>query len=168
MPPHTLSIKGEEAPLGTTEWKSWKLARKCRSSLAAESQAMDDSVDIKKVSTFEDQMMFPNFARSQVRSQIARVYTTPWKKRIAWVRSFRKADVNRSHDHTTTSESHWYQSQMGQLWPTTGRCVDESHRTPRRVSYDSRPLVVGKLCGARTTPLPNAFERRSAMLTSDR
>ena len=38
--------KGEEAPLGIIEWKSWKLTRKCRSSLSAESQAMADSVDM--------------------------------------------------------------------------------------------------------------------------
>ena len=38
--------KGQEAPLGVIEWKSWKLTRKCRSSLAAESQAMADSVDM--------------------------------------------------------------------------------------------------------------------------
>ena len=36
--------KGEEAPVGIIEWKSWKLSRKCRSSLSAESQAMADSV----------------------------------------------------------------------------------------------------------------------------
>ncbi len=38
--------KGEEAPLGVIEWKSWKLTRKCRSSLAAETQAMANSVDM--------------------------------------------------------------------------------------------------------------------------
>ena len=38
--------KGEEAPLGIIEWKSWKLSRKCRSNLSAESQAMADSVDM--------------------------------------------------------------------------------------------------------------------------
>ena len=38
--------KGEEAPVGIIEWKSWKLSRKCRSSLSAESQAMADSVDV--------------------------------------------------------------------------------------------------------------------------
>ena len=38
--------KGEEAPLGIIEWRSWKLTRKCRSSLSAESQAMADSVDM--------------------------------------------------------------------------------------------------------------------------
>ena len=38
--------EGEEAPLGIIEWKSWKLTRKCRSSLSAESQAMADSVDV--------------------------------------------------------------------------------------------------------------------------
>ena len=38
--------EGEEAPLGIIEWKSWKLTHKCRSSLAAESQAMADSVDM--------------------------------------------------------------------------------------------------------------------------
>ena len=38
--------KGQEAPVGVIEWKSWKLTRKCRSSLAAESQAMADSVDM--------------------------------------------------------------------------------------------------------------------------
>ena len=31
---------------GVIEWKSWKLTRKCRSSLAAESQAMADSADM--------------------------------------------------------------------------------------------------------------------------
>ena len=38
--------KGEEAPVGIIEWKSWKLSRKCRSSLSAESQAMADSIDV--------------------------------------------------------------------------------------------------------------------------
>ena len=38
--------KGEEAPIGIIDWKSWKLTRKCRSSLSAESQAMADSVDM--------------------------------------------------------------------------------------------------------------------------
>ena len=38
--------QGQEAPVGVIEWKSWKLTRKCRSSLAAESQAMADSVDM--------------------------------------------------------------------------------------------------------------------------
>ena len=38
--------RGEENPLGIIDWKSWKLTRKCRSSLAAESQATADSVDI--------------------------------------------------------------------------------------------------------------------------
>ena len=38
--------KGEEAPIGVIDWKSWKLIRKCRSSLSAESQAMADSVDM--------------------------------------------------------------------------------------------------------------------------
>ena len=38
--------KGEEAPVGIIEWNSWKLSRKCRSSLSAESQAMADSVDV--------------------------------------------------------------------------------------------------------------------------
>ena len=32
--------------MGVIEWTSWKLTRKCRSSLAAESQAMADSVDM--------------------------------------------------------------------------------------------------------------------------
>ena len=32
--------------MGVIEWKSWKLTRKCRSSLAAESQAMADSADM--------------------------------------------------------------------------------------------------------------------------
>ena len=32
--------------MGVIEWKSWKLAQKGRSSLAAESQAMADSVDM--------------------------------------------------------------------------------------------------------------------------
>ena len=40
---HTLH-KGQAAPVGATEWKSWTRARKCRISLAAESQAMADSV----------------------------------------------------------------------------------------------------------------------------
>merc|ERR1712155_261218 len=43
--PHTLRV-GQEAPVGIIEWKSWKLSRKCRSSLSAESQAMADSVDM--------------------------------------------------------------------------------------------------------------------------
>ena len=43
--PHSLH-QGQEAPVGVIEWKSWKLTRKCRSSLAAESQAMADSVDM--------------------------------------------------------------------------------------------------------------------------
>ena len=38
--------KGEEAPVGIIDWKSWKLSRKCRSSLSVESQAMADSVDV--------------------------------------------------------------------------------------------------------------------------
>ena len=38
--------KGEEAPVGIIELNSWKLSRKCRSSLSAESQAMADSVDV--------------------------------------------------------------------------------------------------------------------------
>ena len=38
--------KGQEAPVGVIEWNSWKLSRKCRSSLSAESQAMADSVDM--------------------------------------------------------------------------------------------------------------------------
>ena len=38
--------KGAEAPVGIIEWKSWKLSRKCRSSLSAESQAMADVVDV--------------------------------------------------------------------------------------------------------------------------
>ena len=38
--------KGQEAPVGIIEWKSWKLSRKCRSSLSAESQAMADSIDV--------------------------------------------------------------------------------------------------------------------------
>ena len=38
--------KGQEAPVGVIEWKSWKLTRKCRSSLAAESQAMAGTVDM--------------------------------------------------------------------------------------------------------------------------
>ena len=37
--------KGKEAPVGIIDWKSWKLGRKVRSSLAAESQAMADVVD---------------------------------------------------------------------------------------------------------------------------
>merc|ERR1712155_198843 len=38
--------EGHEAPVGIIDWKSWKLSRKCRSSLSAESQAMADSIDI--------------------------------------------------------------------------------------------------------------------------
>ena len=38
--------KGEEAPIGILDWKCWKLTRKCRSNLSAESQAMADSIDI--------------------------------------------------------------------------------------------------------------------------
>jgi len=38
--------EGHEAPVGIIEWTSWKLSRKCRGSLSAESQAMADSVDI--------------------------------------------------------------------------------------------------------------------------
>ena len=41
--------QGQEAPVGIVEWKSWKLHRKCRSSLSAESQAMADSADILNV-----------------------------------------------------------------------------------------------------------------------
>ena len=44
-PTHELH-QGEEAPIGIMEWKSWKLPRKCRSNLSAESQAMADSVDL--------------------------------------------------------------------------------------------------------------------------
>ena len=42
---HALHKSGE-APIGVIEWESWKLTRRRRSSLAAESQAMADSVDI--------------------------------------------------------------------------------------------------------------------------
>ena len=38
--------KGQEAPVGVIDWKSWNLTRKCCSSLSAESQAMADSVDM--------------------------------------------------------------------------------------------------------------------------
>ena len=38
--------KGNEAPVGVIDWKSWKLTRKCRSSLSAESPAMADSIDM--------------------------------------------------------------------------------------------------------------------------
>ena len=38
--------QGQEAPVGIIDWKSWKLDRKCRSSLSAESQAMADSIDM--------------------------------------------------------------------------------------------------------------------------
>ena len=37
---------GKEAPVGIIEWKSWKLSRKCRSSISAESRAMADAIDI--------------------------------------------------------------------------------------------------------------------------
>ena len=46
MPHHTHYTKVKKPPLGIIEWKSWKLTRKCRSSLSAESQAMADSVDM--------------------------------------------------------------------------------------------------------------------------
>ena len=38
-------IDGKEAKLSIMDWKSWKLKRKVRSSLAAESQALADAVD---------------------------------------------------------------------------------------------------------------------------
>ena len=37
--------KGHEAPISIMDWRSWKLTRKVRSSLAAESQAAADAVD---------------------------------------------------------------------------------------------------------------------------
>ena len=53
--------KGQEAPVGVIEWKSWKLGRKCRSSLAAESQAMADSVDMLQfVLLFFAECIHPN------------------------------------------------------------------------------------------------------------
>ena len=39
-------LNGAEAPVSVMDWKSWKLKRKARSSLAAESQAMADAVDV--------------------------------------------------------------------------------------------------------------------------
>ena len=41
---HDLHV-GKEALVGIMDWKSWKLSRKCRSSLSAESQAMADAID---------------------------------------------------------------------------------------------------------------------------
>ena len=38
-------MDGKEVPMSILNWKSWKLKRKVRSSLAAESQAMADLVD---------------------------------------------------------------------------------------------------------------------------
>ena len=38
-------LDGKEAKLSIMDWKSWKLKRKVRSSLAAESQALADAVD---------------------------------------------------------------------------------------------------------------------------
>ena len=39
-------IDGKLSPMGIIDWRSWKLQRKVRSSLAAESQAMADVVDL--------------------------------------------------------------------------------------------------------------------------
>ena len=38
-------LDGKEASVSIMDWKSWKLKRKVRSSLAAESQALADAVD---------------------------------------------------------------------------------------------------------------------------
>ena len=38
-------LEGKEAKVSIMDWKSWKLKRKVRSSLAAESQAFADAVD---------------------------------------------------------------------------------------------------------------------------
>ena len=38
-------FEGKEASISIMDWKSWKLKRKVRSSLAAESQALADAVD---------------------------------------------------------------------------------------------------------------------------
>ena len=42
---HKSLMDGKEVPMSILDWKSWKLKRKVRSSLAAESQAMADLVD---------------------------------------------------------------------------------------------------------------------------
>ena len=42
---HTSLLEGKDSPISPIDWKSWKLRRKVRSSLAAESQAMADAVD---------------------------------------------------------------------------------------------------------------------------
>ena len=39
-------VEGRSAPVSILEWKSWKLKRKVRSSLAVESQTMADVIDI--------------------------------------------------------------------------------------------------------------------------
>ena len=39
-------FEGEEAKVSIMDWKSWKLKRKVRSSLAAESQALAEAVDV--------------------------------------------------------------------------------------------------------------------------
>ena len=38
-------FEGKEADISVMDWKSWKLKRKVRSSLTAESQALADAVD---------------------------------------------------------------------------------------------------------------------------
>ena len=52
--------EGQEALVGIIEWKSWKLSRKCRSSLSAESQAMADAVDIFNVIQKKDWKSTPD------------------------------------------------------------------------------------------------------------
>ena len=42
---HMSLLEGKESPVSPIDWKSWKLRRKVRSSLAAESQSMADAVD---------------------------------------------------------------------------------------------------------------------------
>ena len=39
-------LAGKQTPMGLMDWKSWKLAGKARSSLAAEAQASADAVDM--------------------------------------------------------------------------------------------------------------------------
>ena len=54
----------EEAPVGIIEWKSWKLSRKCRSSLSAKSQAMADFIDVLNFIRFSLPIVFPPFLMS--------------------------------------------------------------------------------------------------------
>ena len=57
---HSDLLDGAEAQMSIIDWKSWKLKRKVRSSLAAESQAMADTVDtLNFVRLFMAECIFP-------------------------------------------------------------------------------------------------------------